>query len=401
VVFAEISPPSVVDTLNPGESIEVDKTVDVPDVPAALDLFLIVDLSGSYEDDVPVIQGLAPDLFDDIRLVVPDSQFGLGSFVDFPISPWGDPGDVSAPGSAAQAAPLAPDADPDYAYRLDQDLTTVKATWLAAVNAMVALYGVDEPESQYEALYQAATGAGRDLPPGYELGEIVPGQDPTWRADATRVIAITTDASFHDGGENFMGYPFPYPGPTRDQTVDALNAAGIKVIGLDATGGGLAQLADVASATGGVVKTTDSSSSEIAEAILEAIEELEFEVWGEPGEECYPLDISLFPPSWVEVPAGETVEFEETIEVPGWVGPEDLPPDCRVECPVDFYADDVLIGTQKIRIDIPICEEPPPPPPPPPETPFVPEASTLLLLGSGITGLAGYAGLQWRARRKK
>jgi hypothetical protein len=45
--------------------------------------------------------------------------------------------------------------------------------------------------------------------------------------------------------------------------------------------------------------------------------------------------------------------------------------------------------------------EPPPPEPPPPETPFVPEASTLLLLGSGLTGLAGYAGLQWRARRKK
>jgi hypothetical protein len=33
-------------------------------------------------------------------------------------------------------------------------------------------------------------------------------------------------------------------------------------------------------------------------------------------------------------------------------------------------------------------------------TPFVPEASTLLLLGSGIAGLAGYAGLQLRARRR-
>jgi hypothetical protein len=33
--------------------------------------------------------------------------------------------------------------------------------------------------------------------------------------------------------------------------------------------------------------------------------------------------------------------------------------------------------------------------------PFVPEASTLLLLGSGIAGLAGYAGLQIRSRRRK
>jgi hypothetical protein len=45
--------------------------------------------------------------------------------------------------------------------------------------------------------------------------------------------------------------------------------------------------------------------------------------------------------------------------------------------------------------------EPPPPPPPPAEAPFVPEASTLILLGSGVSGLAGYVGLQWRARRKK
>jgi hypothetical protein len=45
--------------------------------------------------------------------------------------------------------------------------------------------------------------------------------------------------------------------------------------------------------------------------------------------------------------------------------------------------------------------EPEPPPPPPAEAPFVPEASTLLLLGSGATGLAGYVGLQWRARRRK
>jgi hypothetical protein len=47
-------------------------------------------------------------------------------------------------------------------------------------------------------------------------------------------------------------------------------------------------------------------------------------------------------------------------------------------------------------------EGPPPPvaPTPGPEPPpVVPEASSLLLLGSALSGLAAYAGLQIRARR--
>jgi hypothetical protein len=37
----------------------------------------------------------------------------------------------------------------------------------------------------------------------------------------------------------------------------------------------------------------------------------------------------------------------------------------------------------------------------PPEPGVVPEASTLVLLGSSVTGLATYVGLQIRARRRK
>ena len=35
----------------------------------------------------------------------------------------------------------------------------------------------------------------------------------------------------------------------------------------------------------------------------------------------------------------------------------------------------------------------------PEEVEFVPEPGSILLLGSGLAGLAGYAGLRWRARQ--
>lgn len=38
---------------------------------------------------------------------------------------------------------------------------------------------------------------------------------------------------------------------------------------------------------------------------------------------------------------------------------------------------------------------------PPPDTPVVPEASSLVLLGSSVAGLATYVGLQIRARRRR
>jgi hypothetical protein len=75
---------------------------------------------------------------------------------------------------------------------------------------------------------------------------------------------------------------------------------------------------------------------------------------------------------------------------PGWV---------RYVEDYEEYADTLC---EKFQIIVPPEPPPPePPPPPPPETPFVPEASTLILLGSGVSGLAGYVGLQWRARRRK
>jgi hypothetical protein len=336
-VSAAVDPATVDVTLQPGETHEVTKTVDVPEVPPKLDLVLVVDNSGSYFDDLPVIQALAPGLFDDVTAAVADAQFGLATFVDFPFFPWG---------SAASG---------DYAYQLDQDLTSDKTTWLTAVNNMVIRDGVDEPESQLEALYQIATGAGRTIPGSGGLGEIAAGQNPSFRADATKVVALTTDAPMHEpataGNCTSPSPPCPmgYPGPSFADTVAALNAAGIKVIALKAPGS-TTQMDDLAAATGGAVKETSDTSAEIADAILAALEELTFEITAQPVG-CDPLEITFDPASHSDVEGGTSVMFDESITVPADISGDDLV-DGAIACTVEFYADDTLIGTQNITVRV-------------------------------------------------
>ena len=84
-----VDPPAVCVWLPPGESVTIIKTVTVPVVAPKLDLLLMIDLTASYGDDLPNIRTLAPGIFDDVSAIVPDSQFGVASFMDFPIPPWG------------------------------------------------------------------------------------------------------------------------------------------------------------------------------------------------------------------------------------------------------------------------------------------------------------------------
>ena len=336
---AAVTPVSFDTTLKPGESARVTKLVDVPELPRLLDVMLMVDLTGSYADDLPQMRSLAPGIFDNVRATAPRANFGLATFVDLPFSPWGASG--------------------EYGYRLEQQLTDDRSTWLAAVNSMRNLYGADEPESQYVALYQAATGAGLEMPPTTDgdyddPGEIKPGQQVEWRSASTRVIAITTDASFHNAGDS--GSSFPYPAPTRNQVVDALRARGIRVISIRAPGS-RAEMDDIAAATGGAVVSTSSTSAEIASAITAGLGDLKFFVRPFP-EGCGPLQLTYDPPGIVDVPGGTTVSFNETITVPPTVTKADLPSDGVVRCAVRFRANGSAIGIQGLTVKVILNQAP-------------------------------------------
>lgn len=228
---------------------------------------------------------------------------------------------------------------------------------------MVTRNGGDGDESQYEAMYQLATGAGRDVgAAGPSLGDIPPGFGGSFRVGSTRVAAITTDAGFHTPGDtNCVApapCPFPYPGPDQAATVGALNAAGISVVAIKAPGSGT-EMDNLASMTGGSVVTTSNTSEEIAEAILEGLGNLPVDV--AMRSDCpAPIGVEFDPPVQ-NVISGDDAIFTESI----WVADDAEPGEYHCqdwalindEPMTDPDTGDIIFEDKWITVVAPFCEE--------------------------------------------
>ncbi|MFX0211464.1 MAG: PKD domain-containing protein, partial [Candidatus Hodarchaeota archaeon] len=196
-----------------------------------VDVYILVDLSGSFWDDLPVFQAQAPAIIAELSTASPNIKFGLGKFEDYPINPFG---------SAAAG---------DQAYERLVDLTFDTNVVLNAIEGLFTRDGMDLPESQLAALYQAATGAGQDLSgEGYPGASIPAGQQANFRDGAIKLILLWTDAEFHLPGDPG---DIPYPGPSFEETVNAILALDPpKVIGISSGTEAVADLEEIAEATG-------------------------------------------------------------------------------------------------------------------------------------------------------
>jgi len=197
-----------------------------------VDVYFLVDLSGSYADDLPSFKVEVPALIDDLAAEFTEIQFGLGRFEDYPIPPFG----------SASAG--------DTAYERIVDLTPSAADVKTAIGSLSVRFGDDDPESQLTALFQAATGAGQVIPAPHAGASIPAGQQATFRDGAIKLILLFTDADFHRPGDPGS---VPYPGASFDDAVAAILALDPPmVIGVSSGGGGIADLEAVATATGAV-----------------------------------------------------------------------------------------------------------------------------------------------------
>lgn len=221
-----------------------------------LDIVLVQDETSSMWDDIGALRALAPQIWDSLA-----ERSGAGfrmsvvGFRDYARGFWGGPG--------------------DHVYRRVQDFTTDRAAFVGATGSLMAWGGYDTPEGQYAALAYLldplagcidSDGDGACTGPADTPAR----QQPDVRPGARLIVLLATDAPFHDPGDT-RGYP----GPGRAQVLELLRTSRATVIGLVPGGAGrLAEVDDLAAATGGSTQPTGASGQQVAAAIVAALDDL-------------------------------------------------------------------------------------------------------------------------------
>jgi len=215
----------------------------------SLDVFINMDVTGSMSEEINNLRAaLSGDIIPAITAQVPDTQFGAGSFADFPLAPYGTVGS-------------------DQPFTLLQPITADVTDVQIAVGTYVAAGGNDGPESNIEALYQIATGEGLVAPAPTNVAPNMVGIGGVgFREGSFPLVVSITDALSHDPMGNAacdFGGPEVYTGAVatnahnQTQAMDALNSICGRVIQIAVGGTGACSAYDdgvqFAEATGAMV----------------------------------------------------------------------------------------------------------------------------------------------------
>ena len=288
-----LTPDRVDVSLVPESEVTFSVEVTVPETETIpLDLMILQDLSGSFRDDIGKVRNLVPNLVSEVLAVQPDTQFGVASFVDKPLHPFG-----SSLG--------------DYVYTTDLPLTTDQTLFQTTVNNLATRSGKDSPESQLEALMQVALRA-------EEVG---------YRDDSRRVVILATDAPYHQAGDSSLppnngdaildgtpaGTGEDYPG--LEQVRSALIGAGIVPV-FAVTSNQIGNYQALVDQLGfGTVQQLTTNSSNLVDVITDGLEEAFEDVVMVVEGDDYGYVRSITPAVHEGIPAGETATFEVTLAI--------------------------------------------------------------------------------------
>jgi hypothetical protein len=303
----DLTPATVDATLFPGGSMEVAKTVHLPEFPPVFDLCLVQDETGSFNEDLPVMAAQIPGLIAALDASGSDYATCVVGFRDFAQNGWGLAG--------------------DHVYARYADVTAAGGGFSAGVPLLTAPLGAgaDDPEAQLEALHyladpaHAAINSNGDVDPPLEAIDTPTGQQPTWRSASQRIVLLATDNVCHVTGDA-GGWPGDAGTTSAAVTGGILASAGVDITVIGLTPGGPGTLACVdtlAAATGGSVQAIGASSETIADAILDALAEIEVTVSMESdcSTETGGVITTTFSPVSQTGSGSEDLVFTEEIEV--------------------------------------------------------------------------------------
>ncbi|XP_070842029.1 integrin beta-1-B-like isoform X2 [Chaetodon trifascialis] len=181
----QLQPQSVLLHLRPGEpqSFEI-KFKRVDDYP--IDLYYLMDLSFSMEDDLPNVKRLGAELMEEMRNITHDFRMGFGAFVDKTVMPYISTAKdmLSNPCKRTEPWPCAP----PFTYNHVLSLTANGSLFTELVGVQRISGNLDLPEGGLDALMQAA----------------VCEEQIGWR-NVTRLLVFSTDAGFHSAGDGKLG----------------------------------------------------------------------------------------------------------------------------------------------------------------------------------------------------
>ncbi len=253
-----VSPASVSQTVKPGASFNIDKTVNTPEIPPKPDVVLLVDVTGSMGGSIANVKAGLATVIATVKADQPAAQFAVASF-----------GDVRDP----------------VPFQVRQGLTNDAVLLQTAVNSLSAGGGFDTPEDWINALYQLSTGA------------------VTYRTGSSRVIVLISDAPSHD----------PSIGVALAQAITALQAGPVRVIAVNVGAiDSMGQATAVTTATGGVIVLADPNT--VSDAIVAGLKNLDVAVTPNVVS-CDPSLTITFAPALAKVLSGSAASFKETVTV--------------------------------------------------------------------------------------
>lgn len=259
--LADVDPPVVDRSANPGSSFTVDKVVHTPAIPPRPDIVLAVDTTGSMGGAIADVRTNLSEIVADVRASQPTAQFAVVSYRD--------------------------EGDGAELFTVRTPLTDVEADIQAGVDSLAAGGGGDLPEAWINALWQISTGA------------------ITYRVDSSRIVVLVGDAPSHDPSAGHS-----LADATAELLADEARVVAVDVSGLDSDG----QATAVTTDTGGSLVSVGSGADAVTAAILAGLHDLDVTVT--PEVVACDTGLSLtFDHGAVTIPSGTDATYVETVNV--------------------------------------------------------------------------------------